>query len=68
MAPCAFNAQQNFDVRLGNIGRSFFGPFNEANAASGKVLIEPRIQEFVRLIEAIEIKVIQRYSRNRIRF
>lgn len=58
-AASAVNGQADFDVGQGNVGPGFVSPFNEADAAIGKVLFQPGFEEFVRVIESIKIKVIQ---------
>jgi hypothetical protein len=67
-AASAVNGKAQLDIRLGDVGQSLVGPLDKAHTIAREVFIKPCIQEFVRLIEAIKIKVIQRYSRNCIRF
>ncbi len=62
------------DAQVGRneIGLCFVRPFDQADArcapVSGKVFIEARIKILFRLVEPIEIKVIEVYSRNWMNF
>ena len=67
-AAILFNSEAQFDIRLRDVGQSLVRPFDKADPIACEIFIKPCIQEFIRVIEAIKIKVIQRYSRNSIRF
>jgi epoxyqueuosine reductase len=58
------------DVEIGwrKIWGGLVGPFDQANAVSGEILVKPRIEILFCLIESIEIKVIEVYSRNWMNF
>lgn len=64
----ALDGKMQFDIWLRKVRQGLVCPFDKAHAIGRKVFIKPCIQEFVRVVEAIKIKVIQRYSRNSIRF
>lgn len=66
-ATSTINGKAQLEIRLGNVGQSLVGPFDKAYTVAREVFIKPCIQEFVRVVESIKIKVIQRYSRNCIR-
>lgn len=60
--------EADVDICCGNIGARFVRPLNEADAIAQEILFKPCIQKFIRVCESIKIKVIQRNSRNSIRF
>ncbi len=50
--------QEDLEVGRREMGEGFLRPFHQAHATSGEVFVEPRVEVFVRRVEAIKIKVI----------
>ena len=48
----------DLDVVFREYLSDFFRPFDQAEAVSGKVFLNPNIQGFLQFIDAVEIKVI----------
>lgn len=56
---CTIDAQDDRQVGCGEQWRSPLGPFDQSDAIAFKVFVQASIEKFLRVRQAIKIKVIQ---------